>query len=312
MRVPFYAILAGSRVDGANTSQWVYPGPDGKLAYKTTPTGDRIMDFSTAGYLGGGVPLPAVPVAKTVKPSGGADETASLQAAIDEVAALPLANGFRGAVLLAPGTYTCAKTIYIPASGVVLRGSGTNATTILMTGGKHVAIATRPAGGTRATAATSQGFAAQTSIADAYVPSGTMSFNVADAKGFAVGDVIQIRRPVTAAWVKFMGMDNLVRDGKPQTWIRTGTNIAIERRVAAISGNKISLDVPALGFLRCEIPQSAGHRGRQDQSSRSADAVRHREPPHPVAAAERQSHAGTLHGDSGQRAGLLDPRCGDR
>ena len=67
---------------------------------------------------------------------------------------------------------------------------------------------------------------------------------MADAKGFAVGDVIQIRRPVTAAWVKFMGMDNLVRDGKHQTWIRTGTNIAIERRIAAISGNKISLDVP--------------------------------------------------------------------
>jgi len=39
-------------------SDWVYPGPDGKLVYKTTPAGDKIMDFSHAGYLGGGVPLP--------------------------------------------------------------------------------------------------------------------------------------------------------------------------------------------------------------------------------------------------------------
>ena len=222
--VPFYGIFAGARADGAGTSQWVYPGPDGKLAYKTTPAGDRIMDFSTAGYMGGGVALPAVPVAKTVKPSGGTDETAALQAAIDEVAALPLASGFRGAVLLAPGTYTCSKTIYIPASGVVLRGSGVNTTTILMAGGKHVAIATRAAAGQPATAS-SPGSAAQTSIADAYVPSGTTSFNVADAKGFAVGDVIQIRRPVTAAWVNFMGMDNLVRDGRHQTWISVGKTL---------------------------------------------------------------------------------------
>jgi hypothetical protein len=26
-------------------SQWVYPSADGKLVYKTTPAGDRIMDL---------------------------------------------------------------------------------------------------------------------------------------------------------------------------------------------------------------------------------------------------------------------------
>ena len=54
---------------GAETSQWVYPGLDGKLLYKKTPQGDRIMDFSSAGYMGGGVSLPKVPVEATVKPS---------------------------------------------------------------------------------------------------------------------------------------------------------------------------------------------------------------------------------------------------
>src|SRR5215470_13992629 len=39
------------------TSQWVFVGEDGKLAYKTLPDGDRIMDFSFAGYRGGGVAL---------------------------------------------------------------------------------------------------------------------------------------------------------------------------------------------------------------------------------------------------------------
>jgi hypothetical protein len=49
---------------------------------------------------------------------------------------------------------------------------------------------------------------------------------------------------VTAAWVKFMGMDDLVRDGKPQTWIKVGGVTTTERRVAAVAGDAITLDVP--------------------------------------------------------------------
>jgi hypothetical protein len=233
------------------TSQWVRPGSDGKLVYKTTPAGDRIMDFSTAGYMGGGVALPTVPVKRTVQPSGGADDTAVIQAAIDAVSAMPLENGFRGAVLLAPGIFTCSNTIILPASGVVLRGSGADGkeiSTVKMLGGRHVAIATRSAGGSRRGRQSgddqSETNTVKTSIADTYIPSGATTFTVADAKGFAVGDTIEIQRPVTVTWVKFMGMDNLTRDGKPQTWIRTGTSIAIERRIAALAGNKITLDVP--------------------------------------------------------------------
>jgi len=236
-------------------SAWVHPGADGKLVYQPTPAGDRIMDFSTAGYMGGGVALPTVPVKRTVSPSGGGDDTAVIQAAIDAVAALPLENGFRGAVLLAPGTFTCSNTIFISASGVVLRGSGADGqdvSTIEMAGRRHVAIATRSFGGGRRgrqsdddqSDVSPTASAGQTFMADAYVPSGAMTFTVADAKGFAVGDTIEIRRPVTAAWVKFMQMDNLTRDGKPQTWIRAGTAIPIERTIAAISGNQITLEVP--------------------------------------------------------------------
>ncbi len=244
-------ISAGQYLRGQNAvSDWVHPGPDGKLVYKTTPAGDRIMDFSTAGYLGGGVALPDVPVKRTVQPSGGPDDTRAIQLAIDAVAALPLQNGFRGAVLLAPGTFPCSDTIYLPASGVVLRGSGAdgnNVSTIKMYGRRHVAIATRSGNGSRRgrtddNQEVSGSF--KTSLADAYVPSGASTFTVADASGFAVGDTIEIRRPVTAAWVHFMNMDNLTRDGKPQTWIRTGTVIPIERHIAAISGNKLTLDVP--------------------------------------------------------------------
>jgi hypothetical protein len=205
---------------------------------------------------------------RTVQPSGGADDTAVIQAAIDAVSAMPLEGGFRGTVLLEPGTFTCSNTIVIPASGVVLRGSGSGAgekgTAIKMVGSRHhtaITIASggvrgrgaggggptvsddEPAGG-RAQAVSQEFNAAQTTIADAYVPAGATTFTVADAYGFAVGDTIAVRRPSTAAWVKFMQMDTLTRNGRPQTWIGASRSGITERKITAISGNKLTLDIP--------------------------------------------------------------------
>jgi hypothetical protein len=156
-------------------SEWVRVGPDGKLVYQRTPAGDRIMDFSSAGYMGGGVALPTVPVRRTVGPSGAPDDTAAIQAAIDAVSAMDPEDGFRGAVLLEPGSYTCSGTISVTTDGVVLRGSaaaGSNASTIKMAGGRHCAIVVgRPRRGRdRATEAEKPG-SVETTMADAYHPS---------------------------------------------------------------------------------------------------------------------------------------------
>src|SRR5438067_13736356 len=85
-------MVAAAAAQPAGKSEWVSVGPDGKLAYKTTERGDRIVDFSFAGYGGGGVAIPIVPVKREVKPSGGDDSTA-IQRAIDEVSKLELADG---------------------------------------------------------------------------------------------------------------------------------------------------------------------------------------------------------------------------
>jgi hypothetical protein len=241
------AAAAENPRDNVGQSSWVHVGADGKLACKTTPAGDRIMDFSYAGYGGGGVALPDVPVRETVSPSGGVDDTPVIQSAIDRVAALPIENGFRGAVLLAPGNFICAGTLTISASGVVLRGSGASGdgkSTLKLTGRPHNAIAVRSPGSPARSEAAADRAAGRTLIADAYVPSGTKSFAVVDAKNLAVGDTILIQRPVTEAWVKFMVMHDLTRDGQPQTWLRTGTTTNTERRIAVIEGNKLTLDVP--------------------------------------------------------------------
>ena len=232
----FFTVTAGAKPAPAAHSEWVYFDHSGKLAYRQFKAGDRIIDFSYAGYMGGGVALPMLPVKKTVTPSGD-DDSAAIQAAIDEVSALPLVNGVRGAVLLAPGRFHCKTTLKISTSGVVLRGSGSGGadTVIEMTGDPHLAIAI-------AGEANIKAVGAATVIADDYVPSGAMALSVKDASGFKVGDAVQIVRPVAPEWVHLMGMDTLVRGGKKQTWV--SGDFKTERIVVAISGKKLQLDVP--------------------------------------------------------------------
>jgi len=54
-------VLAASMLSAQSASTWVFLGPDGLLHYKTDSQGNRIMDFSFAGYKGGGIALPVVP-----------------------------------------------------------------------------------------------------------------------------------------------------------------------------------------------------------------------------------------------------------
>ncbi len=221
-------------------SQWVCLGKDGKLGYKTLPAGDKIMDFSSAGYGGGGVKIPTVPVRATVRPSD-ADGAAAIQNAIDSVSKLPIVGGVRGAVLLKAGTFNCERALIINASGVVLRGSGTgrNGTTIRMTGSPHICISIY---GSRSPGNSEAG--EPTPISDAYVPSGATSVHVAGASDFKAGDTVLIRRPVTSAWIKFMDMDTLVRDGRKETWLADQSDTETERVIQEVSGDMITFDVP--------------------------------------------------------------------
>src|SRR5579859_4153433 len=228
------SLLAGA---GAR-STWVHVDPSGKLVYQATPTGDTILDFSYAGYMGGGVALPAAPSQATVHASG-TDDTAAIQAAIDQVSKLPLTNGLRGAVVLDAGTYQLQGSLTLAASGVVLRGagSGTGGTTLSLSGTPRTVFTLGGSG--KAQKATKAA-----TITDAYVPSGASTFHVDDPSVLSVGATVFVGRPVTATWVAFMGMNNLVRNGQPQTWLAPGTVIDTDRTITAMNGDAVTVDVP--------------------------------------------------------------------
>ena len=226
-----------------NYSKRVYPGADGRLVYGPDAQGNVIPDFSHCGYMGGGVALPDVPVRAMVAPEEDGDDTARLQAAIDGLSAqAPDAQGFRGALLLKRGQYRVGGMLRVRASGVVLRGEGDgeDGTVLIATGkGQRTLITFSGEGSPEEVAGTRQ------AIADAYVPVGVRTFEVADASGFQVGDAVIVHRPSTAEWIAALGMDRIemshpnVRQWAPGTY-----DLRFDRTVVGIEGNRVTVDAP--------------------------------------------------------------------
>lgn len=237
------------------TVSLVYPGTDGKLVYVADSLGNKIPDFSHAGYKGGGVPIPYVAIKETVWPVLG-DNSEQIQAAIDRVSALPLdAAGFRGAVLLKMGIYNLEKPINIKASGVVLRGEGmTDIGTILI--GKipkdRQAFGRGGLVNVSGPTAIAPVEDSKQTITDKYVPVGAVSFSVVSAKAFKVGDKILVRRIGNQDWINKIGLDS-ASVGRNR-W--RPFDINYDRIIVDIKGNTITVDAPI--FCAIETPWGGG------------------------------------------------------
>jgi hypothetical protein len=242
----------------------VYPGGAGRLVYVPDEQGNVIHDASHAGYRGGGVAIPTVPVRETVWPVAG-DNSAHLQAAIDRLSSrMPDAQGFRGAVLLRAGYYRIATPLRIQTSGVVLRGEGMGDTgTVLVatgTGRPATAPGTGPGGpgggptqGTLvviggASGVTTRDDSLQT-IIDEYVPVGARRFRVGSAAAYRPGDTVIVRRIGNQAWIDAVGMNGET----PASRWRPFT-IDWDRVVVDVQGNTITVDAP----ITCAIEKQWG------------------------------------------------------
>jgi len=249
------------------TTSLVYPGTDGRLVYVADSLGNKIPDFSYAGYEGGGVLIPYVAIKETVWPVLG-DNSTNIQSAIDRVSALPPdASGFRGAVLLKMGTYELEKPVYIKASGVVLRGEGMSDIGSILIGkipkekqaspfGRSALVNIGGVSGCTAQEETKQ------LITDKYVPVGARSFNVISAKGFKPGDKVLIRRVGNQDWIKELGEDS-VGAGRFR-W--RPFNITWDRVVTEVKGNTVTIDAPV--FCAIESRWGGGEIIKYDDQGR--------------------------------------------
>jgi len=239
--VLLHAAYAG---EAQNYTTRVYPGVDGKLVYIPDEQGTVIPDFSCAGYGGGGVALPYVPVKETVWPVTN-DDSPVIQSAIDRVSALPLdENGFHGAVLLKQGYYELKSPLSIAASGVVLRGEGQGETgTILIGYGtfeggyKNINTASLIVVGGKTCWEEDAGSARR--ITDDYVPVGARSFRVESTKGYRVGDTVLVKRNGNQDWINEIGM-NL----ENKEWRWEPFTIRYDRTITGINGNTVTVDAP--------------------------------------------------------------------
>jgi hypothetical protein len=217
-------------------------GADGRLAYKTDARGDRVPDFSHAGYMGGGVRIPDVPVRVVVKPVEG-DAGARIQAAIDYVSALPPdSTGMRGCVLLLNGRYPIASHLRIAAGGVVLRGQGDGPDgTVLVAAGTGRRTLIQIAGRNDLKEATPR------KILQEYVPVGATALRVERAEELRAGDSLLVRRPSTPQWINAIGMRQF--PGRPGgdfrfSWVPGRMDVVWHHSVAKVDGQTITLDAP--------------------------------------------------------------------
>ncbi len=231
---------------------------DGSLTYSEDADRNRIPDFSHAGYRGGGVAIPNVPVKQIITPIEG-DNTTHIQDAIDAVSALDQdSNGFRGAVLLEAGQYPVSGQIFIDTDGVVLRGIGDgrdtqDSTVIFGTGNIPNQRDLIVIGGGSETRWADDAPNTRQNITSDFVQIGSRSMDVEDGSTYNVGDNIIIFHPCTAEWLA--AIDGGGTDDDPN-WSVGQYPIVYNRYITDISENTITVDAPVYNHLDRNLAQS--------------------------------------------------------
>lgn len=217
------------------------------------------IDFSYAGYRGGGVALPHRLATVVVAPGPG-DDTDRIMAAIRMVEGQPAdAEGRRGVVQLDAGEFQVGGQIHISTGGVVLRGagSGDGGARLIATGHDRRALIridppTRVAGPTDM----------PRPITGPH-PVGTRTVSLVDSEGLTVGHSVAIRRPSTAGWISSLGMDAFVgwRPEGRLNWLPGSRDVVWDRTIVRIDGHAVTLDAPltmAIGGADNEAILTAG------------------------------------------------------
>ena len=203
--------------------------------------GDRIPDFSYCGYRNGGVRLPDIPMLVTLEPSGAEDDSARIQAALDDLGkSLAKTPDARGALLLKRGLWKVNATLTMSYSGVVLRGEGDgeDGTVLLATGKWRFFLISidsgRPGLGWPSPSVQGSG------LSQPYVPVGSTRFKIttqSPIKDLKPGDGIVIFKSPSNEWIKDLGMD-------VYKWSGGKAAAFFERKLVSFSNGELVFDVP--------------------------------------------------------------------
>lgn len=242
-------------------SELVQFNESGKLTYKVDAGGNQIPDFSSAGYEGGGVELPAIAVVKTISSVPG-DNTRNIQQAIDELGTLLSSTGSRGALLLKAGLYSISGSVYLSYSGLVLRGEGDGAdpvnSTILFSTDSTKAKRTLLYVGNQEKPNKWQNCNnKQYEIAADYVPVGAKSIKLYSVEGLKPGDQIIIQHDDTELWLN--ALEGGVGESGADPWtLDDDLHINYNRYIVSVDSvhNTIGLDAPVFYGLNKELSPS--------------------------------------------------------
>jgi len=272
---------------------------NGKLVYGSDEYGNRIPDFSSVGYEGGGVPIPEVPIRATIDAiPGEEDSTQRIQKAIVELAKHPIGpDGFRGALLLRAGAYHIARTVWVNASGIVLRGEGTgeHGTLLVAEGLPHTLVRLGGEGGWERAGRAHD-------IVDTYVPIGATKITVEDSDEFKPGDRVVVQWAMDAPFIHAIGMDQIPprrNGGEIKQW-PVGMALRYDRRILSVEpatgGKRLTLDAPlttpmarseGANVWRYKFPKRVDHVGIENLEGYGKTFEKAHEAAHPESCPEQ-------------------------
>lgn len=230
----FLAVSALSQVTAETSKLW---GAKGELWSPSS----RLPDFSFAGYHSGETPIPSPAVSANVKDFGAvgdgvADDSDAFIKAIASVKS--------GAILIPAGRYKITRVIQIKTSNIVLRGAGQERTTLVFPkslseiyGGPGYGVASdwTYSGGLIWAGNWVNTYKKTNVIADA--DRGSHVLTVASSAGLKVGQMIRLSMSDDPT-------KSLNRHIYADQMNGTQPSIRFHSKIAAISGNKITLERP--------------------------------------------------------------------
>jgi len=207
------------------------------ITYSQDSKGNRILDFSYCGYKSSEQDIPDFKNIIFVPHIEG-DASEVIQRAINYVSTLKAdKRGFRGAVLLDKGVFNLDKSLWIQASGVVLRGSNKHETILLKHGVDRSALL-------HIEGINNHLVKDSLKLVSTYVPVNQLKLELTSAGKIKVGDRLKIVRLSSKEWIASIGCDIFGGGISALGWKPGDMDVAWDRTIAAVEGNTITINAP--------------------------------------------------------------------